>query len=46
VAAHHYLHSRKNLGKVVLAHSVGGHPARPSGTLPVTGGPAGAPAEG
>lgn len=37
VAAHHYLHARKNLGKVILAHSVGGRPARPSGTLPVTG---------
>jgi NADPH:quinone reductase-like Zn-dependent oxidoreductase len=37
VAAHHYLHARRNLGKVVLAHSVGGRPARPSGTLPVRG---------
>jgi len=37
VAAHYYLHARRNLGKVVLAHSIGGRPARPSGTLPVTG---------
>jgi NADPH:quinone reductase-like Zn-dependent oxidoreductase len=37
VDAHHYLHARKNLGKVMLADQVGGRPVRPSGTLPTPG---------